>query len=36
MESRKMVLMKLFCRAAMEMQTWRKDLWVRAVGGRRG
>ena len=30
MESRKMVLMKLFWRAAMEMQPWRTDLWVRA------
>ena len=27
-----MVLVKLFCRAAMEMQTQRADLWMRAAG----
>ena len=36
MESRKMVLMKLHCRAAVETQTQRMDLWTQLVEGEAG
>ena len=36
MESRKMVLMHPVCRAAMEMQTQKTDLWTQGRVGTRG